>query len=77
MSTTLTVRTDETLRKALEQRALAEGRTLSEVARMILRDALEERELGLSTGHLRGRLSLGRPEPEGWRRSLRERNWRS
>jgi plasmid stability protein len=71
MSTTLTIRTDEALRRALDQRASAQGKTVSEVAREILRNALEER-----TSHLKGRLSLGKKQTEAWRRSLRERNWR-
>jgi plasmid stability protein len=77
MRKTLTIRADKTLRTALEQRARTQGKTLSELAREILRNALEERPLELKTGHLRGRLSLRRDEPEAWRKALRERNWRS
>jgi plasmid stability protein len=76
MSTTLTIRTDEALREALAKRASAQGRTVSEVARDILRNALEERSLEERTSHLKGRLRLQRKQTEGWRRSLRERNWR-
>lgn len=47
MDTTLTIRTDEGLRKALEERARAQGKSLSEVARDILQAALQERPLGL------------------------------
>jgi hypothetical protein len=77
MSTTLTIRTDKALRTALERRARVQGKTVSELAREILRIALEERPLELKTGHLRGRLSLGRQETDGWRKAIRERNWRS
>ncbi|MGH7573170.1 MAG: hypothetical protein ACREMK_15210 [Gemmatimonadota bacterium] len=77
MRTTLTIRTDRNLREALEERARAQGKTLSEVAREILRSALEDRPLELRTGHLRGRLSLRQEQSEAWRKSLRERNWRS
>lgn len=76
MSTTLTIRTDEALRKALEARARARGTTVSEVAREILRDALDDRPLGAKTGRLRGTLALGREQAEPWRQALRERNWR-
>jgi len=76
MGTTLTVRTDEELRQRLEDRAAAQGKTLSEVVREILRDAFEERRLETRTGHLRGRLDLPRKYSEAWRETLRERNWR-
>lgn len=75
MSTTLTIRTDRTLREALEQRARAEGKSLSEAARDILRQAVHEQPLELRTGHLRGRLRLER-QGEEWRTSLRDHNWR-
>lgn len=75
MSTTVTIRTDEELRAALEERARARGTTLSEVAREILRNAVEERPLELRTGRLRGKLNLQGPE-KPWREALRERNWR-
>lgn len=77
MSTTLTIRADKALRAALERRAHAQGKTLSQVARQILSDALEERPLGLDTGHLRGRLKLRQEDAGSWREALRERNWRS
>ena len=77
MSTTLTIRTDERLRQALERRARDQGRSISEVAREILWSALEQRPLELRTGHLRGRLRLHDDQPEAWRRTLRERNWRT
>ncbi len=78
MSITLTVRTDEELRRRLEERARAQGRTVSELVRDILRDALEEGERPLESriGHLRGRLEVRRSKPENWRKTLRERNWR-
>lgn len=76
MSTTVTIRTDEALRTALEERARARGTTLSEVAREILRNAVEERPLELRTGHLRGKLNLRQRSEEPWRKALRERNWR-
>lgn len=77
MSTTLTIRTDAALREALERRARAQGKTISQVTREILREGLEERPLGLATGHLRGRLALRQKQSDAWRKTLRERNWRS
>lgn len=76
MSTTLTVRTDDELRGALARRAEAQGKTLSEVVREILEEALVERPREARIAHLRGSLRLPRPETEPWRSRLRERNWR-
>ena len=76
MSTTVTIRTDEALRKALQARARARGITLSEAAREILRQALEQRPLEVKTGHLRGGLKLPRKQTEPWRKTLAERNLR-
>jgi antitoxin component of RelBE/YafQ-DinJ toxin-antitoxin module len=58
MSKTLTYRTDESLREALEKRAKRRGISLSQAVRVILKDALEERQLAEKTGYLRGSLSL-------------------
>jgi hypothetical protein len=77
MSTTITIRTDQKLREALAERARVEGKTLSVVAREILRDALEERPLELRTGHLRGRLTLPRTDESSWRDAIRQHNWRT
>lgn len=77
MSKTITIRTDESLREALEERAQARGITLSQATREILRDALDQRPLAAKTEHLRGRLKLRRGNDESWRQTLRERNWRS
>ena len=76
MRTTLTIRTEPELRRALERRARAKGRTVPEVAREILRDALQDPPLGSRTGHLRGVLRLRRATTEAWRQALRGRNWR-
>ncbi len=76
MSTTLTIRTDQALRQALAQRARAQGKTVSEVAREILAAALEEHPLERRTGHLRGRLGLRPKQTDAWRKSLRKSNWR-
>ena len=75
MSTTLTVRTDDRLRKALESRAETLGQTVSEFVREVLEEAVTERPLALKTGHLRGRLQLDEPV-DSWSRELAERNWR-
>jgi plasmid stability protein len=76
MRTTLTIRTDEKLREALQKRAAIQGKTVSELAREILSEAVAERPLAERVGHLRGRLNLGQSTSDPWRKHLRERNWR-
>ena len=53
MRKTIAVRIDESLEKALEERARASGTTVSEVVRETLRDALAERPLAERIGHLK------------------------
>lgn len=77
MSTTITIRADESLREALDRKAEMSGKTVSQVVREILQDALADRPLKARVGHLKGSLSLPREAAEPWRRQLRERNWRS
>jgi hypothetical protein len=78
MSTTVTVRIDDSLREALEMRARATGATLSEVVRDTLREALTERPLSERIGHLKGILDVDPDDldDDPWRRQIRERNWR-
>lgn len=76
MSTTLTVRTDEGLRRALKDRAELEGKTLSALVREILEDALVARRVEDRVGHLKGRLQLPDDDGAPWRRQIRQRNWR-
>lgn len=76
MSTTLTIRTDETLRKVLARRAEAQGKTVSELVREILEDAVSERPLAEKIGHLRGGLRLSQKPSDKWRRQIRDHNWR-
>jgi hypothetical protein len=76
MSTTLTIRTDQELRDALEKRARAQRKTTSQVAREILSQALTERPMLERVGHLRGKLELD-PEPaDAWRQRIAARNRR-
>jgi plasmid stability protein len=76
MSTTITIRTDEALRRALEERAASLGKSLSEAIRDILEAAVTREPLTTRTAHLRGALRLPHSHSEPWRRQLRERNWR-
>jgi plasmid stability protein len=76
MSTTITIRTDAPLRRRLEERAAAAGKTLSELVREILEAELAERPLGARISALRGRVSLPHAPEGAWRKSIRGRNWR-
>ena len=76
MSITITIRADEELRRELERRAGETGRSLSDVVREILRDAVTPRPMKGQIGHLAGALELPAHEAEPWRKALRERNWR-
>jgi plasmid stability protein len=77
MSTTLTIRTDDSLREQLEKRARAQGKTLSAIVREILQAAVSERPFEARAGHLKRRLMLHEQAAEPWRETLRQRNWRS
>lgn len=76
MSTTITIRTDDALRRELEERAASLGKSLSEVIRDILEAAVTREPLTTRTADLQGKLRLPRSHSEPWRRQLRERNWR-
>ena len=78
MGTTLTIRASDALREALSRRAAVQDKTVSEVVREILEDALmARRPLAARAGHLKGRLELPSGSDDPWRERLRERNWRS
>ena len=76
MRATLTIRTDEKLRVALQKRAAVQGKSVSELAREILSEAVAERPMSERTGHLRGQLDLKPDSTDPWRKRLKERNWR-
>ena len=75
MSTTITIRADRSLREALAKKAAAEKKSVSEVVREILEDALAERPLAERLGHTRGSLRIAETR-SGWQRQIRDRNWR-
>jgi plasmid stability protein len=74
---TLTIQADGKLLEALEKRAAVQGKSVSEVAREILSEAVEEKPLADRTGHLRGQLKLSPDTTDPWRQRLKERNWRT
>ncbi len=76
MSAALTIPADESLERALRERAEAQGKTIPEIARQILSQVLLEPPLGKRTGHLKGRLELPPARQDAWRDELRARNWR-
>lgn len=76
MGATLTIRADEALRKALSDRAESEGKTVSALIREILEEAVSPKSWDLRVGHLKGRLEVREAGLDGWRKQLRDRNWR-
>jgi len=74
---TLSIQADEELQAALQERAALQGKTVSDLAREILHEAIAQRPLGERVGHLRGRLELPSVASDPCRSKLKERNWRS
>jgi plasmid stability protein len=77
MDMTLTIHTDEKLHEALQERAAMQGKTIPELAREILSEAVAERSMAERVGHLRGQLHLHDDASDPWRAHLRESNFRS
>jgi hypothetical protein len=76
MGATVTVRIGDDLRRALEARAKAQGKSLSATVREALEATVADGPVGIRVGHLRGRLQPSPPSAGTWRAKLRERNWR-
>jgi hypothetical protein len=75
MGTTITIRADRALRAALVRKAKLDKKTVSEVVREILEDALVERPLGERVGRARGSLRIAEARA-AWQRQIHGRNWR-
>ncbi len=75
MDKTLTIRLDKNQDEALTQRAIALGKTRSELVRELIDKALTDQPIGRRAGHLKGRVALPSAK-SGWRRDLKDRNWR-
>jgi hypothetical protein len=76
MTGTITVRVDRRQREALDRLARAVGKSLSELVRDILGQALDGRPLASRTAHLAGRLTPSPKAPDAFRARIRENNWR-
>lgn len=77
MTTTVTVRLDEKVKQALDERAKLRRKSVSSLVRELIVEEVSERPLAERIGHLAGRLGPARGEPDAWERHLREMNWRS
>ena len=75
MEKTLSIRLDAEQQRQLGQAAKTLGKSVSELVREILEQALAGERLGSKTAHLKGRLNLA-PSRDAWSRKLKERNWR-
>ena len=76
MADTLTIRLGPHQREALNRLARTLGKSVSEVVRDILGQALEERSLASKTQHLAGRLTLSPAPPGSFRARIKANNWR-
>lgn len=76
MDKTLTIRLDAEQQRKLGQAAKMLGKSMSELVREILQQALAEHQLGDKTFHLKGRLNLSPSSRDALTRKLKERNWR-
>lgn len=76
MTDTITIRVDRRQREALDRLAHALGKTVSELVRDILGQALDGRPLASRTAHLAGRLTPSPKAPDAFRDRIRTNNWR-
>jgi hypothetical protein len=78
MDTTLTIRLPAAQRRALSSKAVAAGKSESEVVRDLIARELAEQTIGERVGALFGCLSLPRDAAaaDSWRKTIRARNWR-
>jgi antitoxin component of RelBE/YafQ-DinJ toxin-antitoxin module len=76
MDKTLTIRIDAEQQQRLGRAAKMLGKSVSELVREILQEALSERSIGSKAGHLKGRISLPSQPRDAWARKIKERNWR-
>lgn len=74
-NTMLNVRVSAELREALDRRAAGRGISVSELVRDLLERELASRPLGDRIGALKGSLDAP-PAVAGWRRRIRDHNWR-
>ncbi len=76
MGKTLTIRVDSEQEQRLARAAKLTGKTVSEIVRELLDEALVERPVAARAGHLKGRLTLPGKPRHAWARQIKERNWR-
>jgi len=77
MDKTLTIRLESDQWLELVRTARRRGKTVSELVREILGQALRQRPLVAKVGHLKGKLELPDLADEKWRREIKGHNWRS
>jgi hypothetical protein len=75
-TTTMTVRVDTRLRRALEARARRQGKTLSALVRDTLVGIVAEQPFGARVGPLRGSIAMPRIADDPVRARIRAHNWR-
>ena len=76
MEKTLNIRLDADQRRRLGQTAKMLGKSVSELVREILQQALAEGAVATEAGHLKGQLALAPSPRDPWSRKLKKRNRR-
>lgn len=76
MTTTLSIRLDSTRREKLRRKAKALGKTESAFMREILDREISSEPMGVRLKGLAGALSSKGIKMDGWRKAIKERNWR-
>lgn len=73
---TVTIRLDKKQNDALTRRAKQRGQTKSKFVRELIKNALLNVPLGVRVSHLAGAIDNFPQSLKGWRREMKERNWR-
>jgi plasmid stability protein len=76
MKKKLSIRLDAEQQRQLRQTAKILGKSMSELVREILEQALAERPIAAKAAHVKGSLNLIPSSRNAWSRKLKERNWR-
>ena len=77
MKAMITIRLDARQQRAIVAAAKRQGKSTSAVVRDALDRALAIRPVAARAGHVAGAIDLSSTGAAGWRRTLKERNWRA
>jgi hypothetical protein len=77
MKAMLTIRLDARQQRAIAAAARRQGKSTSAIVREALDRALANRPIATRAAHVEGALDLSSARGSAWRKTLKERNWRS